>query len=101
MTKDAREIANQNISKNSQKNPVKAIRAKCIDCCGAEDYNKRIAECDIVKCALHPFRMGKNPYRQKKQLTEEQQAMYKERARKMWETRKAKQSNNEGSNEQA
>ena len=41
--------------------------------------------------------MGKNPYREKKKLTEEQQAMYKERARKMWETRKAKQSNNEGS----
>ena len=88
MTKDAREIANQNISKNSQKNPVKAIRAKCIDCCGAEDYNKRIAECDIVQCALHPFRMGKNPYRQKKQVSEEQKEKFSERMKKAWETRK-------------
>ena len=94
MTKDAREIANQNISKNSQKNPVKAIRAKCIDCCGAEDYNKRIAECDIVKCALHPFRMGKNPYRQKKQISEEQKEKFSDRMKKAWETRKANQQSN-------
>ena len=94
---DARDVADNNISKKSQRNPVKAIRAKCIDCCGAEDYTNRIRDCEITKCAIHPFRMGKNPYREKKQLTEEQQAMYKERARKMWETRKAKQSNNEGS----
>lgn len=94
---DARDVADNNISKKSQRNPVKAIRAKCIDCCGADDYINRIRNCEITKCAIHPFRMGKNPYREKKQLTEEQQAMYKERARKMWETRKAKQSNNEGS----
>ena len=93
---DARDVADNNISKKSQRNPVKAIRAKCIDCCGADDYINRIRNCEITKCAIHPFRMGKNPYREKKQLTEEQQAMYKERARKMWETRKAKQSNNEG-----
>ena len=94
---DARDVADNNISKKSQRNPVKAIRAKCIDCCGADDYINRIRNCEITKCAIHPSRMGKNPYREKKQLTEEQQAMYKERARKMWETRKAKQSNNEGS----
>ena len=91
---DARNVADKYISKKTQRNPVKAIRAKCIDCCGAEDYINRIRDCEITECAIHPFRMGKNPYREKKKLTDEQRAMYKERARKMWETRKAKQSNN-------
>ena len=97
MHEDARDVANNTVSKKSQRNPVKAIRAKCIDCCGAEDYNNRIKDCDITKCALHPFRMGKNPYREKKVVSEEQAAKFKERMRKAWETRRAKQSNNEGS----
>ena len=74
---DARNIADNNISKKTQRNPVKAIRAKCIDRCSAEDDINRIRDCEITKCAIHPFRMGKNPYREKKKLTEEQQAIYK------------------------
>lgn len=41
------------------KNPLTAIRAKCVDCCCGS--LKEVTECKIVKCALHPFRMGKNP----------------------------------------
>ena len=94
---DARDVADNNISKKSQRNPVKAIRAKCIDCCGAEDYIKRIAECEITKCALHPFRMGKNPYREKKEITEEQAIKFKERMKKAWETRKKNEAAIKGS----
>lgn len=38
----------------------KAIRAKCLDCCG--DNSAEVARCHIVKCPLWPFRFGFNPY---------------------------------------
>ena len=53
-------------------NPLKAIRAKCLDCCA--EHPSLVAECHITACALHPFRMGKNPFRQKRELSEEQRA---------------------------
>lgn len=38
---------------------LKSIRAKCIDCCvGSESEVKR---CHLTHCALHKFRMGKDP----------------------------------------
>ncbi len=43
---------------------LKAIRAKCMDC--TCNQPSEIRECTITSCALHPFRMGKNPYRQGK-----------------------------------
>lgn len=87
MLEHAIEVANRNISKSAQKNPVKAIRAKCIDCCGAEDYIRRIKECELKKCALYPFRMGVNPYRVRKEMTEEQKEVLKTR---LAEARKSK-----------
>lgn len=53
-------------------NPVKAIRAKCLDCCG--DMPSVVADCHIVACALHPFRMGKNPFRKIREKTEAERA---------------------------
>lgn len=53
-----------------QKNPVKAIREFCLDCCG--DSSSFVKECPSVNCALYPFRLGKNPYRTKREMTEEQ-----------------------------
>jgi hypothetical protein len=42
----------------------KAIRAKCIDCsCGQES---EVRECTVTNCALYPFRMGKNPFTNRK-----------------------------------
>lgn len=52
------------------KNPVKAIRAKCLDCCCG--HPSEVAICTATKCPLFPFRYGKNPYRTKRELTEEQ-----------------------------
>jgi hypothetical protein len=43
--------------------PVKAIRAKCIDCCGGVMYQVR--ECGCPNCSLYPYRMGKNPNRKR------------------------------------
>jgi len=39
--------------------PMKAIRAKCIDCsCGEK---KEVRLCPIEWCPLWPYRMGKRP----------------------------------------
>lgn len=57
--------------------PLKAIRAKCLDCCGY--HPSLVAECHIEACALHPFRMGKNPFRKKRELTDEQRSALAER----------------------
>lgn len=59
--------------------PLRAIRLKCIDCCGGS--MKEVERCDIVKCPLHAFKAGKNPYRKKRELTEEQKARLAEMAR--------------------
>jgi hypothetical protein len=49
-------------------NPLKAIRAKCLDCVCYQP--SLVAECHIETCALHPFRMGKNPFRKHREISE-------------------------------
>lgn len=39
--------------------PLKAIRAKCVDCCCGNMAEVR--RCPAEKCALHPYRFGKRP----------------------------------------
>ena len=39
--------------------PVKAIRAKCLDCTGGQFSEIRL--CPVHTCALHPYRMGHRP----------------------------------------
>lgn len=39
--------------------PIKAIRAKCMDCCCGNVAEVR--RCTAEKCTLHPYRMGKRP----------------------------------------
>lgn len=61
-------------------NPVKAIRAKCLDCyCGSSN---EVELCTCTGCACYPFRRGKNPYRVKPELSEEEKARRAELARK-------------------
>ena len=40
--------------------PIKAIRTKCLDCCCWQ--KSEVKNCGITTCALHPYRMGHNPY---------------------------------------
>lgn len=61
-------------------NPVKAIREKCLCCC--YDSANEVALCHFEACPLWPWRMGKNPYRKKKVLTNEQKLAMTERLRK-------------------
>lgn len=49
--------------------PLKAIRLKCLDCCGSS-YEVKL--CTMTSCALYAFREGHNPNIGKRELTEEQ-----------------------------
>ena len=49
--------------------PLKAIRAKCMDCCCGQ--YKEVELCPCKDCSLYPYRFGKNP---NIKLTEEQRA---------------------------
>jgi hypothetical protein len=40
--------------------PTKAIRQKCLDCCGGQAIEVRL--CEATNCALWPFRAGVHPY---------------------------------------
>lgn len=63
------------------KNPVKAIRAKCLECSAQNPVEVRL--CPVTECALYPFRLGKNPYR--KPVSEEQRRLMSERAKKTFQ----------------
>ena len=41
------------------KTPIKAIRAKCLEC--TCNQAKEIRCCPVVTCPLYPYRMGKRP----------------------------------------
>lgn len=71
------------------KSPLKAIRAKCLDCCC--DNANEVKLCPVDECPLHTFRFGKNPFR-KRELTEEQKKLVAERFK---EFRKLKNKNKE------
>jgi hypothetical protein len=58
-------------------NPVKAIREKCLDCCCGSTAD--VKDCSVKNCPLYPFRMGKNPYRQRREMTEEEKQVLVDR----------------------
>lgn len=57
--------------------PIKAIRLKCLDC-SVFSYSE-VASCEITDCPLHPFRMGKNPFRKVRHLSEEEKKIISDR----------------------
>ena len=69
------------------KSPMKAIRAKCLDCCcGQKD---EVKSCPSSGCPLWAFRLGKNPNRTRT-LTEEQKKAAAERLARARAARKAR-----------
>lgn len=50
--------------------PFKAIRARCIDCCGGSPTEVR--KCVSIKCPLWPMRMGKLPAHLRVKNTEDE-----------------------------
>jgi hypothetical protein len=59
------------------KNPLRAIRAKCLDCCCGS--TSEVRKCVAVDCPLWAFRMGVNPFRKKRTLSAEQKREMVER----------------------
>lgn len=41
--------------------PVKAIRAKCLDC--SNGSRSEVRYCPMTECALYPYRMGHRPHK--------------------------------------
>lgn len=58
-------------------NPVKAIRAFCLECSGGS--TAEVKSCPRTACPLFPFRFGKNPYRQRREMTEEEKQVLADR----------------------
>lgn len=47
-------------------NPLKAIRAKCLDCSGGSA--SQVRQCTALTCDLHQFRFGTNPTRKRRTI---------------------------------
>ena len=61
-----------------------AIRAKCLDCASSA---AEVRACEVGSCALWPFRMGTDPWREAREMSEEQRAAAVERLRAAREAR--------------
>ncbi|MCP4183586.1 MAG: hypothetical protein GY761_09750 [Hyphomicrobiales bacterium] len=55
--------------------PLKSIRAHCISCSGS---SPGVADCGSGNCPLHILRFGKDPFRKKRQLTDQQKRQFRE-----------------------
>ena len=58
-------------------NPVKAIRAFCVECMGGssqEVKNCTSASGTRYECPLYPFRQGENPFRKKERSDAQKEA---------------------------
>lgn len=55
--------------------PIKAIRAKCLDCCGGSAYEVRL--CPMTTCSLYIFRFGVNPNKQTSRTQSQLEALNK------------------------
>ena len=64
--------------------PIKAIRAKCLDCCNGS-YTE-VDLCPCTSCSLYPYRFGKNP-NIKREYTEEERNRARERMLKLHSTK--------------
>jgi len=65
--------------------PMKAIKAKCIDCSGGS--SREVKLCIVESCPLFYFRLGKNPNRKPSKMTDEQKVAAAERLKKAREAK--------------
>jgi len=71
---------------NGRLTPLKAIRAKCKDCCG--ESAAEVKRCHIKTCSLWPYRLGKRPDARKREYTDEERIAMKARAEHMRHAKK-------------
>jgi hypothetical protein len=80
--RDPREMTREELAAcGHETTPVlAAIRTKCLECSGGAPSEAR--RCLVVHCALWPFRMGTNPFRAEREMSDEQRAAAAERLAK-------------------
>lgn len=61
--------------------PLKAIRAKCLDCMNGQSNEVKLCTCP--DCPLYVYRLGKNPNIKPREYTEEQLSAMRERAKRL------------------
>lgn len=69
------------LDKKSKGNPLAAIRLFCLECMGGA--RAEVDTCTSEQCSLYVYRSGKNPYHEKRQLTEEYKQQLAERMRNL------------------
>lgn len=84
---DPREMTPEDLAKLGFKRISRgdAIKAKCLDCAGS---HAEVRRCECGSCALWPLRFG-DPWREQREMTEEQRQAGAERLRKARESRTA------------
>lgn len=70
---------------DKKQSPLNAIKEYCIRCSG--DSYSEMKRCSSEDCPLFCFRLGKNPFRKKRQLTDEQKARVAERFKQYRESK--------------
>lgn len=60
---------------------LKAIKENCIECMGGQASEVKL--CELEKCTLYKYRMGKDPDKKPRTLTDEQRAAAAERLKNM------------------
>jgi hypothetical protein len=73
---------------HTETNPLKALRARCLDCCCGSASEVR--KCSAVVCPSWPFRMGVNPFRQKRTISEDRRRAAAQHFAKLREAREQK-----------
>ncbi len=64
-------VENDSVEDPNFLTPMKAIRAKCLDCCCGQ-YGE-VKNCTCTNCPLYNFRLGKNPNRKNTRIMSEEQ----------------------------
>lgn len=77
--RDPREMVPEDLhALGHQRKPVlQALRERCIDCCAGSSQEVRY--CTAVACAAWPFRMGTDPWRAKRVLSDAEKAALRDR----------------------
>lgn len=72
--RDPREmsVADLEASGHTKRPMLDAVRAHCLTCCG--ESQSEVRRCTAVACALWPYRMRNDPFRERRDLSDEQRA---------------------------
>lgn len=84
--KDPRKMSVQELNElgHYKKSMMKIIKEMCNSCVGVDPSGQRnieVVRCQAVGCPLWPYRMGKNPFSTRGEMSEERKAEAAERLR--------------------